>query len=256
METVLLFGDSRLWRPLIQRAQGQFNFVTPDFSFYGNVVEEDSLLIDGSVKFDFELMEKYLFVHSPCHVVAYGYGAAHVIEHLQLTRWKPLSVTLLEPESLQLLRESDPNVFAKIDEFVLGLLETVQKGELKSAAKKYVQFWAHPITYLLMSHKRRAQIEERISKYAYELLPMYTRSPNIVFTRVPSYPVTLLMSQFIKDPERLIMRKLEEAFDVKAQAVPKCHHLSLINEKSVELILDSLLKREELEIQEKFESAR
>jgi len=229
MEKVLLFqgltGEAIDWAKII-RGNKRFHFMAPNFSFHH--LHEDPISIEDALLFDYELVERLVLKHSPCHFVGYSYGGGVLLNVMNKYQIRPLSLTLIEPLCFEFLKELSPSGFREMDEFVMNLLDLDQRGEYEESARQFCHFWKNARNGLFHRQAYIHMLAPKMRKTVYEFLPMYTRETSLRIPNPESYPVSLIRSSQNPVQMNLIMNSLEQFFGVKSQIIQGSDHLNLL----------------------------
>ena len=166
-------GSSGQWSALFARLQDRYRLMAPDHLGYGRtavyagglpLVEHELALIDALLNLGNE----------PVHLVGHSYGGALMAHMAVRTPERVRSLTLIEPTLFHVLACTQRTIaHQEIWEQAQRVIGYVTAGNLKEAARGFIDYWIAPGAYDAMDGRVQESLTASMSKVHNEWLTAF-----------------------------------------------------------------------------------
>jgi pimeloyl-ACP methyl ester carboxylesterase len=216
------------WRPLAEALGDDYELIAPEH--YGSAsVEpwnssEPFALADEAAR-TIALIDD---TERKVHLVGHSYGGA-VALHVALARPERIaSLTLYEPGAFHLLRQFDHTLaaLAEIRALALAVATGVVAGDLRAAARGFVDYWAGPGAFATMDHPVQEAMRAWIPTGPLEIAAALKEPTSAVEYAVLTFPTLIIRGERAPAPTRLIAEVLPLMLgDARLTAVADAGHM-------------------------------
>jgi lipase len=135
-------GSGRQWTKIAEQLEDRIRIIAPDLWGFGGTDRwdgESDLSHDDQARLVDELVNTV--VGEPVHLVGHSYGGATAIRYVMMRPEKVLSLTVIEPILMPLLKQTgETALFEEYDAVASGFIEAVARGEPDVGWKKFLDY--------------------------------------------------------------------------------------------------------------------
>lgn len=151
------------------------------------------------------------------HLAGHSYGAAIALEAARLLGKQVKSLTLIEPVSFHLLRNSGREAeWRQVKAVAESVADALRRGDKDAAAGIYMRFWSGWLRWWLMPRKAKQAVIGTIGKVSEEFAMLERASSRTDGYRLITAPVRLIVGEKTRPPARAVI-------DVLSKALPNAH---------------------------------
>ena len=220
-------SNHKQWKILTTQLQHQYKVLAPDFLGYGNSDSFNGWASHDAP--DATALEQLISKQSePVHLIGHSYGGAMALMATLNIPYKIRSLTLIEPVTFNVLRETyDWQQRHQICSVADRIISLTQRQQNKQAACEFVQYWHSRIAWWLMPKALKTRLQKAMPKIAAEFHLMYTHYASSEALQTLKMPVHLLCGSKTTEEAKAVVHALDELIpDTHLSVLTNCGHLA------------------------------
>ncbi|MEG6507413.1 alpha/beta hydrolase [Methyloligella sp. 2.7D] len=220
-------ASHREWLPLMQALKSDWRVVAPDFIGYGSSESwpvSRPFSLDGDVAILEALAGKG---KDPIHLVGHSYGAALALEAATRLGSRVKSLSLVEPVSFHLLRQTHRPEWNEIEALGVKVLTAVARGDDRAAAGAFMRYWLGDLRWFLAPKRFKQAIAATIPKVALEFTVAIDATTSLADYAEIEAPTLLIVGGKTRKPAAAVVQMLQQAMpNAESVTLPGAGHMS------------------------------
>ena len=222
-------GSGRQWAKLAEALGGDYPFIAPDLSGYGN--RRAAFELPTTLAKEAELLgDRLADATGPIHLIGHSYGGAVAFKIAADPAFagRLRSLTLIEPVLPTLLGDNaaDLRLHDRFAFVALNVCEDLWKGSVLEAIDKFTEFWNGSAPREALSENARIRMIEQAYKLAFDFTSAFAErdvAGAAALLRVPTLLLSGGLSPYLT--QRIVARLADLIDGAQVRHLPAAGHM-------------------------------